>query len=76
MDRTKMGRNDKQLGEMKSVGKKKQRQENKYSRWIRLLIPHYATNRQVLGFLHLSTWIKFPKKNSSLLTTVRTRRNY
>lgn len=62
MDGTKMGRDNKQPDEMESIATKKRPKEKKFQRWIRSLIPHYASNRQVLGFLHLSTWIKFSPK--------------
>lgn len=51
-------------GDVKMQGKSRQKraQENRFLKWIRSLIPHYATNRQVLSFLYISTWIKFPPK--------------
>ncbi|MFG6355725.1 MAG: hypothetical protein K1W26_02710 [Acetatifactor sp.] len=62
MDRTQTSSNGKQPEKKENIAKKKQPKKNKFGKWVRSLIPHYATNRQVLGFLYLSTWIKFPPK--------------
>lgn len=62
MNRTQTSSNGKRPENKESAAKKKRPPKNKFGKWVRSLIPRYATNRQVIGFLYLSTWIKFPPK--------------